>query len=335
MAKGFWDGMFGRKDGGKDAKGEKAPEQKESTKAVETKKLWTDWRTKVDDYRRRDAAGEVIDGDKVFDDFNRLYRVYNHAFEFYAEPARGFFVTLNGVKKNIDEQLRLTTDVLHAIDSQFPDLTGVEYFPISPYAGLRGPGVTFWEKIQGAHSVDMGILRDEIRRAKDGRSDKKHLLQRALNMREEALVDRQLYAALQKDFAVGAFSSKADVVRALDAAMQSMAEDWEYLDDLFKRSPAKAHEQARSFFDGEGDAWSDEQPVEKKKELGVDYYAVLGVTREASGKEIRRAFHALAKEVHPDLPGGDEEAFKKIRDAFEVLSDDGKRMQYDKTGKTK
>jgi molecular chaperone DnaJ len=66
-----------------------------------------------------------------------------------------------------------------------------------------------------------------------------------------------------------------------------------------------------------------------------DYYEVLGVTRTADGEEIKRAYRRLAMKFHPDRNPGDAEAevkFKECAEAYEVLSDDGKRRRYDQFG---
>jgi len=63
----------------------------------------------------------------------------------------------------------------------------------------------------------------------------------------------------------------------------------------------------------------------------VSLYDSLGVDRKADSAEIRKAYMKLAKTHHPDK-GGDPEAFKKIQKAYEILSDDNKRMMYDHTG---
>ncbi len=65
-----------------------------------------------------------------------------------------------------------------------------------------------------------------------------------------------------------------------------------------------------------------------------DYYEVLGVSKDASDEEIKRAFRVLAKKYHPDVnkePGAAEK-FKEIGEAYQVLSDKTKRSQYDQYG---
>jgi molecular chaperone DnaJ len=66
-----------------------------------------------------------------------------------------------------------------------------------------------------------------------------------------------------------------------------------------------------------------------------DYYEVLGIERTASDGEIARAYRKLAIKYHPDSNSGDEEAtlrFKEVAEAYEVLSDTGKRSRYDQFG---
>jgi molecular chaperone DnaJ len=62
-----------------------------------------------------------------------------------------------------------------------------------------------------------------------------------------------------------------------------------------------------------------------------NYYDLLGISKTASEEEIKRAFHKKAHEYHPDK-GGDAEMFKKINEAYQVLSDKSKRAQYDRFG---
>ena len=59
-----------------------------------------------------------------------------------------------------------------------------------------------------------------------------------------------------------------------------------------------------------------------------NFYDVLGVSRDASDKEIKTAFRKLAQKYHPDA-GGDEQKFKEISEAYETLSDEKKRKEYD------
>lgn len=68
-----------------------------------------------------------------------------------------------------------------------------------------------------------------------------------------------------------------------------------------------------------------------------DYYKILGVKKDASKDEIKKAFRKLALKYHPDKNKGDknaEERFKEINEAYEVLSDDEKRKKYDQMGES-
>jgi len=66
-----------------------------------------------------------------------------------------------------------------------------------------------------------------------------------------------------------------------------------------------------------------------------DYYEVLGVGRDATPDQIKKAYRKLALQYHPDRNPGDkaaEEKFKEAAEAYDVLSDDKKRQMYDQYG---
>jgi molecular chaperone DnaJ len=63
-----------------------------------------------------------------------------------------------------------------------------------------------------------------------------------------------------------------------------------------------------------------------------DYYEVLGVSKDASADEIKKAFRKAAVKYHPDKDGGDEAKFKEVNEAYEVLKDAQKRQRYDQFG---
>ena len=70
--------------------------------------------------------------------------------------------------------------------------------------------------------------------------------------------------------------------------------------------------------------------------MGKDYYQILGVPRNASQEEIKKAYRRLAMQFHPDRNPGNEkwanEKFKEINEAFGILGDPEKRRQYDQFG---
>src|SRR5438874_108186 len=66
-----------------------------------------------------------------------------------------------------------------------------------------------------------------------------------------------------------------------------------------------------------------------------DYYEILGVTKSASVDEIKKSYRKVAMQYHPDRNPGDksaEEKFKEAAEAYEILSDQDKRAQYDRYG---
>lgn len=65
---------------------------------------------------------------------------------------------------------------------------------------------------------------------------------------------------------------------------------------------------------------------------GKDYYTILGVSKEASGIDIKKAYRKLAMKYHPDKTNGDKKAeikFKEISEAYEILGNEQKRSEYD------
>lgn len=65
-----------------------------------------------------------------------------------------------------------------------------------------------------------------------------------------------------------------------------------------------------------------------------NYYDILGVPKNASEEDIKKAFRKLAQKHHPDKKGGDEAKFKEASEAYTILSDKKKRAEYDAYGKT-
>ena len=66
--------------------------------------------------------------------------------------------------------------------------------------------------------------------------------------------------------------------------------------------------------------------------MAKDYYKTLGIEKNASKDDIKKAFHKLAHKYHPDKKDGDEAKFKEVNEAYQVLSDENKRAQYDQFG---
>lgn len=66
--------------------------------------------------------------------------------------------------------------------------------------------------------------------------------------------------------------------------------------------------------------------------MADNYYDILGVSKDASPDQIKKAYRKLAHTYHPDKGGGDEAMFKKVNEAYQVLSNPQKRQQYDMFG---
>lgn len=66
--------------------------------------------------------------------------------------------------------------------------------------------------------------------------------------------------------------------------------------------------------------------------MSKDYYKILGIEKGASQEDIKKSFRKLAHQYHPDKTGGDEEKFKEINEAYQVLGDPSKRAKYDQFG---
>lgn len=60
-----------------------------------------------------------------------------------------------------------------------------------------------------------------------------------------------------------------------------------------------------------------------------NYYDILGVNKNASQEDIKKAYRNLSKKYHPDKTGGDDSKFKEINEAYDILGDETKRKQYD------
>jgi molecular chaperone DnaJ len=66
--------------------------------------------------------------------------------------------------------------------------------------------------------------------------------------------------------------------------------------------------------------------------MAKDYYSILGISKSASQDEIKKAYRKLAHQYHPDKGGGDEQRFKEVNEAYQVLGNPQKRAQYDQFG---
>ena len=63
--------------------------------------------------------------------------------------------------------------------------------------------------------------------------------------------------------------------------------------------------------------------------MADDYYKILGIEKSASDEDVKKAYRKLAHQYHPDRPSGDEKKFKKLNEAYQILSSKEKRSQYD------
>ena len=68
--------------------------------------------------------------------------------------------------------------------------------------------------------------------------------------------------------------------------------------------------------------------------MAKNYYEILGVPKNSSDDEIKRAYRKLAHQYHPDKNRGDDKKFKEINEAYQILGNKEKRDQYDRFGKT-
>lgn len=66
--------------------------------------------------------------------------------------------------------------------------------------------------------------------------------------------------------------------------------------------------------------------------MSKDYYKILGVDKNASNEDVKKAFRKKAHEFHPDKKGGDEAKFKEVNEAYQILGNEQKRKQYDQFG---
>ena len=64
----------------------------------------------------------------------------------------------------------------------------------------------------------------------------------------------------------------------------------------------------------------------------MDYYNILEINKTATAEDIKKSYRKMSLKHHPDRKGGDSEMFKKVNEAYEVLSDPQKKRQFDVTG---
>lgn len=117
------------------------------------------------------------------------------------------------------------------------------------------------------------------------------------------------------------FAAKSEWLKA-DAVLNQVPNDWvgQYSAAALKESIRERAAKAKAEATAEA--------------LGKTYYEVLGVGRKANGNEIKKAYRQLARKYHPDVNGNKPEGeacFKRVNEAYEVLSDPEKRAKYDRT----
>ena len=120
-------------------------------------------------------------------------------------------------------------------------------------------------------------------------------------------------------------SGKFRLIFALVIVMLTSSGDWNQNSSVF----VEAQRGGGRHNNRRGGGAANEAPSE-------DLYKIMGVKRDASEAEIKKAFKKLAIKYHPDKnqddPEGAKEKFQKIANAYEILSDEEKRRIYDQTG---
>lgn len=337
MAK-FWEEWMGDGKGEKEAKTKgKTPESKERPKAESTLRIVEQLNVKVADYRSRQAAGEILDGDIIFNESNTANRLYEHAVFF----SRSFdwsalvFSSLSGSRGDVEFARSRARAALQEIDRLFPHLDTVPEFDIDAIPGFRG-GHTFRENIEKMYD---GVVRDvhDLRKRRQESVDFSERLVSKLvrGHKESILVDQSFYDAIATDIESGAITNWKELSALLKKITEDLEESSSFLHRLYQTSPSERARRAWEFFGGDPDF---EQKGEQRErnpdgEGAVDLYAVLGIPHNASQAEIKKAFLLLARQTHPDIGkerGGDAEKFKRVKAAYDILSEPSKRAQYDR-----